>query len=77
MRPRLAALFLSAILGLLIAIGLALSTFGWLVEIPYVAVVLLALGVLARRARALRAPKDDGRSCSCCTTTVFDPVEVR
>jgi hypothetical protein len=77
MIPRLAALFLSAILGLLIAIGLALSTFGWVVEIPYVAVVLVAIGLLARRARTLRAPKDDGRTCSCCTTTVFDPVEVR
>ncbi len=77
MNPRLAALFASAVLGLLLAIGLALSTFGWVVEIPYAAAVLVGLGLLVRRARVLRAPKDDGRSCSCCTTTVFDPVEVR
>jgi hypothetical protein len=77
MTTRLAALFASAVLGLLVALGLVLSTFGWIVEIPYAAVVLVGLGLLMRRARALRAPTDDGRSCSCCTTTVFDPVEVR
>jgi membrane protein implicated in regulation of membrane protease activity len=77
MTPRLAALFMSAVLGLLVAVGLVLSTLGWVIEIAYVAVVLVALGLLVRRARSLRAPRDDGRSCSCCTTTVFDPVEVR
>ena len=77
MRPRLAALFVTAALGLLVAVGLLLSTFGWYVEIPYAAGVLVALGLLLRRARLLRVPQEDGRSCSCCTSTVFDPVEVR
>jgi hypothetical protein len=77
MTPRLAALFTGAVLGLLVAVGLVLSTFGWIVVIPYAAVVLVGVGFVARRARALRSPEVDGRTCSCCTSTVFDEVEVR
>ena len=73
----LKALFLVALLGLLAAIGVALSAFGWVVTTGYAATVVVVLAVLARRARhRLPSGSDDGRTCSCCTSTVFDPVEV-
>ena len=33
------------------------------------------LALLVRRKRA--APRPAGRTCGCCTSTVYDPVEVR
>ena len=75
----LAALFLSALLGTLAVVGVALSSLGWPVLTGYVALVLVALGLMVRRARALLAQQRhrSGRTCTCCTSTVFDPVEVR
>lgn len=73
--PRLQALFVTAFLGVLAAIGLALSALGWPVVVAYSVVVVLVLGLLAQRARS-RQPTD-GKTCNCCTSTVFDPVEVR
>lgn len=70
----LQALFVTALLGVLAAVGLALSALGWLVVAAYAIVVVTGLGLLARRARR---QKTDGRTCTCCTSTVFDPVEVR
>ena len=75
MSTRLAAMFWLAFVGVLGVIGLALAPVGWAAEAPYLLVVLVGLALLVRRTRALRVP--DGRTCSCCTSTVFDPVEVR
>jgi hypothetical protein len=76
MSTRLAVLFLTALLGVLVMVGLALAPLGWIAETPYLLVVAVGLGALVRRARVVKhAP--DGRTCSCCTSTVFDPVEVR
>ncbi len=74
---RLAALFAAAALGVLVVLGLALAPLGWAGEAPYLLLVALGLAVLGRRARALRAEQAAGRTCSCCTSTVYDPVEVR
>jgi hypothetical protein len=73
----LQALFVTALVGVLAAIGLALTALGWVVVTSYGVVVVVALGVLARRARKARGHGEEGRTCSCCTSTVFDPVEVR
>lgn len=75
---RIAGLFLAALTAVLTAVGLALSQLGWVALGPYLAAVLLGLGLLVRYARSL-APqgKSHGRTCTCCTSTVYDPVEVR
>jgi membrane protein implicated in regulation of membrane protease activity len=78
MSSRVAGLFLTAVLGILVAVGLVLARWGWAVEAAYVALLAVGLVLLARKARELRPqPADDGRTCSCCTTTVFDPIEIR
>jgi hypothetical protein len=73
---RLAALFVTTLLGVLVVVGLALSPLGWVAEAPYLLLVAVGLSLLVRRARALRRPPE-GATCSCCTSTVFDAVEVR
>ena len=75
MSTRIAVLFWVALLGVIAVVGLALTPLGWAAEAPYLLVVLVGLALLVRRARALTVP--EGRTCSCCTSTVFDPVEVR
>ena len=80
MTTRVAALFVTALVGLLVAVGLALSALGRPVLAAYLVLVAVGLGLLVRRARALarhRGDADAGRTCSCCTSTVFDPVEIR
>jgi hypothetical protein len=80
MTGTLRALFAVALLGTLTVVGLALSRLGWFVLGPYLALVGLGLAVLVRKVRSLAAQakaKAHGRTCSCCTSTVFDPVEVR
>jgi hypothetical protein len=76
---RIAALFVAAALAVLVMLGVALSGLGWLVLGPYVGIVLLGLVVASRQAKALRARQHQaaGRTCQCCTTPVFDPVEIR
>ncbi len=80
MTRRIAGLFVTALLGVLVVIGLALSTLGGAVLAPYLVVAVLGLGLLVRKARAMRSSRvthEDGRTCSCCTSTVFDPMEIR
>ncbi|MGB8652804.1 MAG: hypothetical protein WCD35_19320 [Mycobacteriales bacterium] len=77
MSRRLAALFVAALTGLLVTVGLALSTLGWVAEAPYLLLVVVGLGALVRKAAALRGAQETGRTCTCCTSTVYDPVEVR
>ena len=79
MSTRTAALFVAAALGVLVMLGVALSAFGWPVLGPYVGIVLLGLVLTSRQAKALRVRQRQatGRTCQCCTTTVFEPVEIR
>ena len=77
---RLAALFAAAVVGVLAAIGLVVEAIaGPVGAVLYVAVVLglVALGVqqVRRRLRAAAAVAA-GRTCTCCTGTVHDPVQV-
>ena len=74
---RVAGLFLASVTGLLVCVGLVLWSLAWWAVLPYAAVVVAGSVPLLRRASALRRPEDDGRTCRCCTTTVFDPVEIR
>ena len=82
MRPlsrRLAALFCLAVVGIAVVIGLvALSLAGPVGAVVYAGVALLLLGVAASRGRRLvqPPPQPPGRTCTCCTTSQHDPVQV-
>ena len=78
--PRqLAALFLLAVTGVLVAIGLvvdaALGTFAAVVYTAAVLTLLLVGAQLVKR-RARVAAIQAGRTCTCCTGSVHDPVQV-
>jgi hypothetical protein len=69
------ALFAVALVGVIAIVGLALSNLGPLVLGAYAVVVGACALALVRKVRAQRLP--EGRTCTCCTSTVHDPVEVR
>ena len=76
---RLAVLFLTAVTGVLVAIGLIVdAALGTAVAVGYavvvLALVLVGAQLVKRRVRveALAA----GRTCTCCTGSVHDPVQV-
>jgi EamA domain-containing membrane protein RarD len=71
---RLTALLAVAILGVHVMVALSLAMLGPLPVIAYVLVTNAALFLLVRRARAAQRPS--GRTCECCTSTVYDPVTV-
>lgn len=76
---RLAALFLLALLGILVMLGAVIGRFaGVAPALIYALVTLVAVVLGARTARRrLRAlAREQGRSCTCCTTSVHDPVQV-
>jgi hypothetical protein len=76
---RLLALLCAAVLGVLVVLALAvtalLGTVGGTVY-AVVALVLVAVGVVRGRRLLAPPPRPAGRTCDCCTTTHFDPVEV-
>ena len=73
-RPQV--LFLLALTGVLAMVGVLVAELARpLALVAYVVVVLGLLVLGARRAKALATPP--GRTCSCCTSTVHDPVQVR
>ena len=76
---RLGALFLVALLGVVAALGaVVLAVAGAWVLAGYVLVVVALLAVGAGWARGRAEPaRPEGRTCTCCTSTVHDPVEVR
>jgi hypothetical protein len=76
MKNNLAAMFLTALVAVLVMIGVALSSLGWVVLSAYSAVVLVGAVFAVRRAARTKRHAA-GRTCTCCTTTVFDAVEVR
>ncbi len=76
---RLLALMCAAVLSVLVALGLVVASVAGGVGAVVYGVVALALVVAgAVRGRRLLAPPSlpAGRTCSCCTTTHFDPVKV-
>jgi hypothetical protein len=76
---RLAVLFLLAVTGVLAAIGAVIARAGGAVAATaYVVVVVLLVGVAAQLAkrRARVAALQRGQTCTCCTGTVHDPVQV-
>lgn len=79
MSRRLQLLFLAALFGVLVVLGMVVGALAgvWAV-VAYVLVVLVMLTVAGGRARAAqaRARADAGRTCSCCTTSQHDPVKV-
>ena len=79
MSARLAGLFLAAVLGVLLAVGLAVSMLGSTALILYLAGVLAIAVPVVRKARSLKRMQSrpgPGQTCTCCTSTVHDPVQV-
>ena len=73
--PGRTALFAAALVGTAAAVGLALSSLGAPVLVGYLVLLVVGAAALVRKARADRPA--EGRTCTCCTSTVHDPVEVR
>ena len=76
---RLRVLMLLALVGVLLLLGVVVAAVAGPVGVAgfaAVAVVLLVAGALRGRAALRPEPLPAGRSCSCCTTTHFDPVEI-
>jgi hypothetical protein len=80
---RLQVLFLAALLGVLLVVGIGVGALAgpWAVLV-YSVVVLALLAVGAARARAAQEPsgaallRPGGQSCACCTASQHDPVKV-
>jgi len=78
-RIRLQVLFLVALLGVLLVVGLVVAELaGRWVSLGYAVVALALLCHGAARARAAQqsARSAGGRACTCCTSTQSDPVKV-
>jgi hypothetical protein len=76
---RLQVLFLVALVGVLVCVGLGvLALAGPAAAAVYAVVALGLLSVGGARARAKQqaARREAGYSCSCCTTSQHDPVKV-
>jgi hypothetical protein len=76
---RLLALLCAAVLGVLVVVGLAVhALLGVVGAAVYGVAALVLVGLGAVRGRRLLAPppRPAGRTCDCCTTTHFDPVEI-
>ena len=76
---RLLALLCAAVLGVLVVLGLAVTALlGVAGGIVYglVALVLVVVGAVRGRRLLAPPPRPAGRTCDCCTTTHFDPVEI-
>jgi len=76
---QLLALLCAAVLGVLAVLGLAVTALlGVVAGIVYAVVALGVVAVGVLRGRRLLTPpqRPAGRTCDCCTTTHFDPVEV-
>ncbi len=76
---RLQLLFLLALLGVLVAVGVVVvDLLGPVAGVVYAVLAVGAVLVAAGRARAaaVEARRAAGRTCTCCTTSHFDPVKV-
>ncbi len=77
---RLLGLLCTAVLGLLLAVGLVVGavagTVGALVYAAFAVGVVVLGAVRGRRLLAPAEPATDGRTCTCCTTSQLDPAVV-
>jgi hypothetical protein len=76
---RLAALFLLAVTGVLTAVGAVVGAVlgtAALVLYAVVVVTLVLVGAQLVKRRARVAALQAGRTCTCCTGSVHDPVQV-
>jgi hypothetical protein len=76
---RLAALFLLAVTGVLVAVGLVVGAVLGAAAATVYAVAVLALllvGAQLVKRQARVAAIQAGRTCTCCTGSVHDPVQV-
>ena len=76
---RLRVLMCLAVLGVLGLVGVVVAVLAGvagLVVFAVLALLLVVLGVVRGRAALAPAPLPAGRTCTCCTSTHFDPVEV-
>ncbi len=80
---RLAVLACLAVLGVTVLLGVVVASLTGLPGlILYAAIAALLLGVATVRGRRLlrpaarTAPLPPGRTCTCCTTSQHDPVQV-
>ena len=76
---RTQVLFLAALLGVLVVVGVVVGELAGPVGVAvYAGAALLLLVVGAGRAEVAesRRREAEGRTCSCCTSTHFDPVKV-
>lgn len=76
---RLAALFLLAVTGVLTAVGAVVgAVLGTAAVVAYAVVVvtLVLVGAQLVKRRARVAALQAGRTCTCCTGSVHDPVQV-
>ncbi len=76
---RLAYLFLLALLGILVMVGVLIAALvGWLPALVFgvAAGAAVVLGARTARRRARARARALGRTCTCCTTSVHDPVTV-
>ena len=75
MKHKLAILFLVAFVGVVAMLTLAAAALGPFAGAAFLMPTAVGVGLLARRARPARSPAE-GRTCTCCTSTVHDPVTV-
>ena len=76
---RVQVLFLAALLGVLVCVGLGvLALLGTVATVAYSVLALLLLAVGSGRARVAQAAarREAGHTCTCCTTSQHDPVKV-
>ncbi|MCW2680831.1 MAG: hypothetical protein JWM62_2232 [Frankiales bacterium] len=76
---RVQLLFLAALVGVLVCLGLGVHALAGTVPALAYAVIALALllvGAARARAAAEAARRATGRTCTCCTTSQHDPVKV-
>ena len=79
MTRRLQVLFLAALLGVLVVVGVVVADLAgpWATAAYAVVVgVLLSLGAARARGAQARERAAAGRTCTCCTTSQHDPVKV-
>jgi hypothetical protein len=74
---RVAVPFLLAAVGVLFMFGVVIAVLaGTIALFVYAAFIVAPLAVSALQARRRRTRLSAGRTCSCCTGTVHDPVQV-
>ena len=76
---RLQLLFLVALVGVLVCVGLGVLALAGPIAAAVFAVAalgLLSVGAARSRAAQQTARREAGYSCSCCTTSQHDPVKV-